>query len=146
MNAAAIFERLNAHPILKCITLDGVVTLTRLASHLKRDILQPQSIPETNPDIAPTILPQPIVLFLSAAIGIPIDIMDECWEIFRDYIWDMPLAPLTHEDYQLFKHHGWQYGLSCVKSFIWGIMNLLNLTCLNSSHHDFSPERLLHEQ
>lgn len=119
MNTAVIFEKLNAHPILQYITLDGVVTLMRLASHLKRDILQPQSIPESNSNIAPTILPQPIGFFLSAAIGIPIDIMDECWEIFRDYVWDMPLAPLTHEDYWLFKHHGWQYGLSYVNSLVW---------------------------
>ena len=56
MNAAVIFEKLNAHPILQYITLDGVVTLMRLASHLKRDILQPQSIPESNSNIAPTII------------------------------------------------------------------------------------------
>ena len=115
MNSVLIFARLNAHPILRGLTLDGVVTLTRLASHLKRDILQPQSISESNPNVPPAILPQPIALFLSASMGIPIDTMDDCWAIFQDYVWEMPVAPLTSEDYQLFRHHGWEYGLSCVQ-------------------------------
>ena len=45
-------------------------------------------------------------------MDIPIDAMDDCWAIFQDYVWEMPVAPLTSEDYQLFKHHGWEYGLS----------------------------------
>lgn len=114
MNAVLIFAKLSAHPILQDLTLDGVVTLTRLASHLKRDILQPQSISESNPNVPPAILPQPIVMFISASMGIPIDAIDDCWAIFQDYVWEMPVAPLTYEDYQLFKHHGWEYGLSCV--------------------------------
>ena len=112
MNADLIFARLSAHPILRGLTLDGVVTLTRLTSHLKRDILQPQSISESNPNVPPAILPQPIAMFLSASMDIPIDAMDDCWAIFQDYVWKMPVAPLTSEDYQLFKHHGWEYGLS----------------------------------
>ena len=75
MNADLIFARLSAHPILRGLTLDGVVTLTRLASHLKRDILQPQSISESNPNVPPAILPLPIAMFLSASIGIPINVI-----------------------------------------------------------------------
>ena len=112
MNADLIFARLSAHPILRGLTLDGVVTLTRLASHLKCDILQPQSISESNPNVPPAILPPPIAMFLSASMDIPIDAMDDCWAIFQDYVWEMPVALLTSEDYQLFKHHGWEYGLS----------------------------------
>ena len=33
---------LKAHPVLQYLNLDGVGAFTRLASHLKRDILQPQ--------------------------------------------------------------------------------------------------------
>jgi hypothetical protein len=69
---------------------------------------------ESNPDVPPANLPQPIAMFLSASMGIPIDAMDDCWAIFQDYVWEMPETPLTLEDYQLFKHHGWEYGLSCV--------------------------------
>jgi len=134
MNVVAVFQGLSAHPVLRYLTLDGIFTLTRLTSHLKRDILQPQSINESNPDIAPTILPQPIAMFLSAAIGIPIDTMDECWAIFQDYVWEMPLAPLTSDDYQLFKCYGWQYGLSCVQLFN---LRYVNLMYINSSHYYF---------
>jgi len=68
--ATNVLEKLKAHPVLRYLTLDGVVTFTRLASHLKRDILQPQPISESNPSLVPAILPQPIISFLGASLGL----------------------------------------------------------------------------
>jgi hypothetical protein len=107
-----LLAQLQRHPILRCFTLDGIITLVRLITHLKRDILQPQPINESNPAIAPTVLPQPITLFLGEVLSIPVEIMDECWTILRDYAWEMPTTPLMQEDYDLFKQLGWKYGLS----------------------------------
>ena len=42
LRATNVLEKLKAHPVLQYLNLDGVGAFTRLASHLKRDILQPQ--------------------------------------------------------------------------------------------------------
>jgi hypothetical protein len=110
--ATSVLEKLKVHPVLRYLTLDGLTTFTRLASHLKRDILQPQPVCESNPAIAPAILPQPIINFLGAALGISTDVMDDCWDILQDYVWEIPITPLTSEDFRLFKHFGWPCGLS----------------------------------
>ena len=73
--ATNVLEKLKAHPVLRYLTLDSVVTFTRLASHLKRDILQPQISPafHTSGSLVPftplpfsiptSIAPQHTVLF-----------------------------------------------------------------------------------
>ena len=110
--ATIVLEKLKAHAVLRYLTLDGLVTFTRLASHLKRDILQPQPISKSNPAVPPTVLPQPITIFLGTSLGIPIEVMDDCWEILREYVWEVPFTPLTTEGFQLFKSFGWPCGLS----------------------------------
>ena len=40
------------------------------------------------------------------------DIIDYCWEILQDYVWEAPITPLTSEDFRLFKRFGWPCGLS----------------------------------
>jgi hypothetical protein len=57
------------------LTLDGITTFVRLITHLKRDILQPQPINESNPTNTPTILPQRIATFLGKALSIPVEDM-----------------------------------------------------------------------
>ena len=110
--ATNVLEKLKSHPVLRYLTLDGIVTFTRLASHLKRDILQPQPISKSNPSIAPAVLPQPIINFLGTSLGISTDVVDDIWDILQDYVWGIPVMPLTSGDFQLFKHFGWPCGLS----------------------------------
>ena len=110
--ATSVLEKLKVHPVLQDLTLDGLTTLTRLVSHLKRDILQPQPVCESNSAIAPAILPQPITNFLGAVLGTSTDVIDDCWEILQDYVWEAPITPLTSEDFRLFKRFGWPCGLS----------------------------------
>jgi hypothetical protein len=66
--------------MLQYLTLDGICTLTRLAGHLKQDILPPQSIPQSNPNVPPLHLPRPILTFLASSLGIPLDAMLEIWD------------------------------------------------------------------
>lgn len=106
-----LLAQLQAHPALCYLTLDSITTFVRLIAHLKRNILQPQPINESNPADAPTILPQPIARFLGNALSIPVEVMDDCWTILRGYAWEMPTMPLMQEDYDLFKQWGWQCGL-----------------------------------
>jgi len=112
MSAIDLFARLECHPVLRGLTLDGIVTFTRLAGHLKRDILQPQPINESDPDFPPAFLPDSVAKFLGTALGIPLDAMDECWDILSGYVWEIPSQPLNSEDYRLFKNYGWKHGLS----------------------------------
>jgi len=107
-----LLAQLQVHPVLCYLTLDGITTFVRLIKHLKRDILQPQPINESNPTDTPTILPEPIARFLGKALSIPVEVMDDCWMILRGYAWEMPTTPLMQEDYDLFKQWGWQHGLS----------------------------------
>ena len=110
--ATNALDKLKAHPVLRHLTLEGVVTFTRLASHLKCDILQPQLIPQSDPSTPPAILPPPITKFLGASLGISTDVIDNCWDILQDYVWETPVLLLTLGDFQLFKHFGWPCGLS----------------------------------
>lgn len=110
--AANALDKLKEHPVLRHLSLDGVVTFTRLASHLKRDILQPQPIPQSNPSIPPAVLPPPITNFLGASLGMSTDDIDDCWDILQDYVWEIPVVPLSSTDFHLFKQFGWPCGLS----------------------------------
>ena len=112
MNAVNLLARLSIHPVLQYLTLDGICTVTQLCAHLKRDILQPQPIHQSNPDDPPLHLPGPIVSFLASSLGISYDAMGDCWDIMREHIWEMPITPLMGDDYSLLKYFGWPLGIS----------------------------------
>ena len=69
MIAIDILERLCTHPVLKFITLDGICTMSHLVSNLKREILQPQAIPNSNPAIAPDFLPGIIGAYMKVKLA-----------------------------------------------------------------------------
>ena len=112
MNAILLLAKISTHPVLKNLTLDGICTLTWLAGYLKQDILQPQSILQSNPNVPPLHLPGPILTFLASSLGIPLDAMRDCWDITREHMWGMPITPLIDDDYSLFKYFGWPLGIS----------------------------------
>ncbi|KIM37113.1 hypothetical protein M413DRAFT_77411 [Hebeloma cylindrosporum] len=112
-----LLAQLQVHPVLRYLTLDGITTFVRLITHLKRDIIQPQPVDESNPTTAPTVLPEPLTLFIGNALGIPADTMDDFWSILKDYAWEMPTVPLMQDDYDLFKQWGWRCGLTAVSIY-----------------------------
>ena len=70
MPAANLFERLKRHLVLFGLTLDGIVTFTRLVGHPKRDILQPQPINNSDPDFPLYFLPDSVAKFLGTAVEV----------------------------------------------------------------------------
>src|SRR6266700_7734632 len=105
--AVSILENIKGAPCPSISHFRWHCDMTCLASHLKRDILQPQPICDNNPAIAPAILPRPIINFLGAALGNSTAVMDNCWEILQDYAWESPIVPLMSEDFKMFKRFGW---------------------------------------
>ena len=116
MSLYDLVSRLESNSTLRCLTLDGITTFTRITSRLKRDILQLQPIEESDPGTPPHFLPENVQMFLAGCMGIPLSDIDYLWKASRSYIWDIPLMPLMDEDFSVFKVIGWKYGLSCVNS------------------------------
>ena len=121
-----LLTQLQAHPVLCYLTLDDITTFVHLVTHLKHNILQPQPINKSNLTNTPTILPQPITRFLSDALSIPFEVMDDFWTIIKGSAWEMPTMLLTQDDYNLFKQWGWCCGLSEQSIQLWIL--LLHLT------------------
>lgn len=106
--------RLQEHHALKNMTLEHICQYIRLVQHLKDDILlaQPAELTQLSPEQAPEILPPTISLFLSNALNIPQESMQDSWEILKDHIWECQKVGLMREDYEAFKLYGWKLGLS----------------------------------
>jgi len=80
--------------------------------HLKESILLAQPLEQSSCSIAPDFLLCSITAFLSDALGLPEDVMEESWEILKDYVWKCEKVELTKEDYEAFKEYGWARGVS----------------------------------
>lgn len=106
--------RLQEHHALKNMTLEHICQYIRLVQHLKDDILlaQPAELTQLSPEQAHEILPPTISLFLSNALNIPQESMQDSWEILKDHIWECQKVGLMREDYEAFKLYGWKLGLS----------------------------------
>ena len=106
-------ERFTHHPALNSTSIHQIATFIRLASHLKRDILQPQPISQTT-DQLPAILPPSVSQFIRNAVGIPLDMVPLFWDAIKDNVWFSPPAqgPASVEDEHLFRTFGWKLGLS----------------------------------
>ncbi|KAJ7032091.1 hypothetical protein C8F04DRAFT_959374 [Mycena alexandri] len=78
-----------------------------LFSRLLSVLPQPINIPT---DQAPAVLPPTISTFIAAAVGISEAHVSSFW--MRDDIWALPPQALTQEDKELFRKHGWKYGLT----------------------------------
>ncbi|PPR02945.1 hypothetical protein CVT24_012157 [Panaeolus cyanescens] len=111
------FIKFQSHSILQNLTLDALVTLTRLLGHLKRDVLQPQPPSQSASDTPPLNLPAPILTFLSSVIGVLEADVKDFWSVMKKDIWETPLSPLTDEDYRLFKTFGWPLGITAISIY-----------------------------
>jgi len=109
-----MFEHIANHQVLSGLSLEGLATVIRFIPHLKRDILQPQSLAQSNRHVAPNMLSKSLITFLSGVLGISGTYVSDLWAIIREEAWDLPVVPLSMTDYTLFKKHGWEYGISCV--------------------------------
>jgi len=108
-----MFSEIANHKVLSRLSLDGLTTVMRLIPHLKRDIMQPQTLTQSlDHHIAPAKLSDSFTLFLSGLLGIHSAYTPDLWTIIREEVWDLPIMPLSRADYGLFKEHGWMHGIS----------------------------------
>ena len=110
---SAAIQQIEVHPGLHhLLTLDKFNQYSRLIVHLKSDILLPQPLEESHSDKPPRILSPSIVQFLAGALSLAIKDVNTSWDILRTYLWNCQIVPLTPEDFDAFKHFGWELGLS----------------------------------
>ena len=63
MRLIRALENLERHPVLQKVTLNHVIQYARLICHLKNDILLPQPLKQSDPNIPLDVLPLSIVYF-----------------------------------------------------------------------------------
>ncbi|KAJ7574078.1 hypothetical protein C8J56DRAFT_1065320 [Mycena floridula] len=99
---------------LKKLSVSQIMRFLWLSSCLKHDILLPQPIAESSDSSKPPgILPSSVHLFLSDAIGVPVDEIDHCWDVLKDEAWNTPSPEdLKAEDMRFFQEYGWKRGLT----------------------------------
>ena len=70
------------------------------------------TVRDSHSDKPPRILSPSIVQFLAGALSLAIKDVNTSWDILRTYLWNCQIVPLTPEDFDAFKHFGWELGLS----------------------------------
>jgi hypothetical protein len=88
-----------------------MIQYARLISHLKNDILLPQPLEQSDPDVPPDVLPLSLVDFLSLALKIEQEFIQDSWDILKYYVWECATVPLIYEDFELFRVFGWSRGI-----------------------------------
>ncbi|EDR16177.1 uncharacterized protein LACBIDRAFT_321423 [Laccaria bicolor S238N-H82] len=117
MRLITALENLQRHPVLRKLTLNDVVQYARLVGHLKNDILLPQPLEQTDPGVPPDVLPLSLVEFLSLALSIKQEFIQDSWDIMKYYIWECTTVPLIHEDFELFREFGWSRGIAVLSIY-----------------------------
>jgi hypothetical protein len=85
-----LFLALLDHPVLRDVTLNGILTFSRLIGALKHNILQLQPLFDSDIEKAPQFLGPAIHGFIAAALGIDDDAMGDLWSLAKDYVWELP--------------------------------------------------------
>jgi hypothetical protein len=111
MRLIRALENLEKHPVLRKLTLNDMIQYARLISHLKNDILLPQPLEQSDPDVPPDVLPLSLVDFLSLALKIEQEFIQDSWDILKYYVWECATVPLIYEDFELFRVFGWSRGI-----------------------------------
>ncbi|EDR02756.1 uncharacterized protein LACBIDRAFT_307970 [Laccaria bicolor S238N-H82] len=91
----------------QCYPPPTPLTSSRFASHLKRDILQPQPIPRNNSSILPSAHHN-----LGASLGMSTNDIDDCWDLLQDYVWEIPGIAAYIKGLSFVQTIRWPCGLS----------------------------------
>ncbi|THV06144.1 hypothetical protein K435DRAFT_816015 [Dendrothele bispora CBS 962.96] len=126
LKALRVLRRLCA---LKYLTLNQTSAFIRVSSCIKRDILQPQPIPQTTLEAPPDVLPPAVSSFLSKALNIPLEDIPMCWDLLKRDVWEATVPEETkHQDLELFKKYGWEHGITYLTIYP------PSLYCVNHDH------------
>ena len=105
-------RQLAAHEVLRNITAVQLSRLFGLIACLKRDIAVPQPLTEAA-DCPPTFMPVAISEFLAESLEIPLEFIQDLWEIVRKEAWDSPHRDEPDkDDEECFRRFGWKRELS----------------------------------
>jgi len=111
MRIFKVLVKLQEHDILRDLSLNDISQYARLVGHLKNDILLPQPLDQTDPSVPPEVLSSSVAGFLSDALEIDEEYIQDSWDILKFYIWDCQMVALTGEDYDAFRKFGWSRGI-----------------------------------
>ena len=103
--------KLQEHDVLRELSLNDISQYARLVGHLKNDILLPQPLDQSDPSIPPDVLSSSVAGFLSDALEIDEEYIQDSWDILKFYVWDCQMVALTGEDYDAFRKFGWSRGI-----------------------------------
>ena len=109
MHLIRALESLERHPVLCKLTLDDVVQYARIVGHLKNDILLPQPLEQTDPNVPSDVFPLSLIEFLSPALNIEQWFIQDSWDVLKYYVWECATVPLIYKDFEpeLFREFGW---------------------------------------
>jgi len=75
--------KLQEHDILRDLSLNDISQYARLVGHLKNDILLPQPLNQTDPSVPPEVLSSSVAGFLSDALEIDEEYIQDSWDILK---------------------------------------------------------------
>ncbi|KAF8165809.1 hypothetical protein B0H34DRAFT_649042 [Crassisporium funariophilum] len=117
MHLIKALEKLQKHEVLQSLSLDDISRYARLVGHLKNDILLPQPLSQTDPSLPPDVLSSSMASFLSEALQIDEDYIQDSWDILKYFIWECGTVELTSQDYDAFKQFGWSRGIAALSIY-----------------------------
>lgn len=119
-------QALVAHTKLKSLTALQLSRAFSLISCLKRDITIPQPVSEA-PNCPPTFLPPTIAEFLTEALSISLQLVQDLWEIVKEEVWVESMKDeLDKDDEECFCQFGWKRELSTLYSSLFAIWQYLS--------------------
>jgi hypothetical protein len=92
--------------------MEQAIMFIRLAAQLKWDIQLPLPCNQSESSMAPVFLPASVEQFLSKAIQIPVECIEDTWDAFKSDVWAANPILFCEDNLALFKKHGWTHGLS----------------------------------
>ncbi|KAJ7112413.1 hypothetical protein C8R43DRAFT_1138890 [Mycena crocata] len=112
MALLAILQLLDHHPTLAHIQTSQFLQFIRLASLLKRDIDLAQPA-RHDLDVAPTYMPTSVSHFLSNAVGMSVDEVEDLWGVLKEEVWFSESQDRQSADEETtFRTHGWHLGIT----------------------------------
>ena len=110
MHIVQALVQLQDHTVLRKLSLNDISQYVRLIGHLKDDILLPQPLDQSNVSMPPELLSSSVAGFLSDALGIDEEYIQDSWDILKFFVWECEMVALTSEDYDSFREFGWSRG------------------------------------
>jgi hypothetical protein len=103
--------QLQEHAVLRKLNLNDISRYARLIGHLKDDILLPQPLDQTDISMPPELLSSSVAGFLSDALEIDEEYIQDSWDILKFLVWECEMVALIGEDYDSFREFGWSRGI-----------------------------------